>query len=160
MLHDPEIWVLVAFLIVIALLARRISRMVTSSLDARAAAIRNELEEAQRLREEAQRMLAEYQRKQRDALQEAEQIIAHAKEEAERAGAQARKDLEAAIERRQRQAVEKIQQEEARALAEVRSQAVDIAMTAARRLIGEQLDARRGSALIDEAIAALPQRLH
>jgi F-type H+-transporting ATPase subunit b len=158
--HDPEFWVLVAFVIVIVGGFIKLGPAIGKSLDDRAERIRAELEEAQRLREDAQRTLAEYQRKQRDALQEAEAIIAHAKSEAERIGKQAAQDLEATLERRTRQAEEKIAQEEAKALAAVRDTAVDIAIAAARQIIAEQLDGKAGGALIDDAIAALPQRLH
>ncbi len=133
---------------------------VGGMLDDRAQRIESELAEAQRLREDAERTLGEYQRKQRDALKEAEQIIAHARIEAERLGQKAATDLEEALERRTRQAEEKIAQEEAKALAEVRSIAVDLAIAAARQLIVQQLDQKAGAALIDDAIAALPQQLH
>jgi F-type H+-transporting ATPase subunit b len=157
--HDPEFWVLVAFVIVVVGGGIKVGPSIGKLLDERAERIKAELDEARRLREDAQRTLAEYQLKQRDALKEAEAIIAHAKSEAERIGRQAAQDLEAVIERRTRQAEEKIAQEEVKALAEVRNTAVDIAIAAARRIIAEQLDARAGSALINDAIAALPQRL-
>jgi F-type H+-transporting ATPase subunit b len=159
-LHDPEFWVAIAFVVVVAGGGYKLAPAITKSLDERAARIKAELEEAQRLRDDAQRTLAEYQRKQRDALKEAQDIIAHAKAEAERIGNQAALDLEAALERRTRQAEEKIAQEEAKALADVRSAAVDVAIAAARQIIARQLDAKSGGALIDEAIAALPQQLH
>jgi F-type H+-transporting ATPase subunit b len=158
--HDPEFWVLVAFLIVVIGGVIKVGPSIGKALDDRAERIKTELDEAQRLREDAQKTLAEYQRKQRDALREAEAIIAHAKSEAERIGHQAALDLEAALERRTRQAEEKIAQEEAKALADVRNTAVEIAIAAARQIIAEQLDSRAGGALIDQAIAALPQRLH
>jgi F-type H+-transporting ATPase subunit b len=157
---DPEFWVLVAFVIAIAYLVYKASPVLTRSLDDRAAKIKAELEEAQRLREEAQRTLAEYQRKQRDALKEAEEIIAHARAEAERAAQQAARDLETALERRQRLALDKIALEEAKATAEVRNTAVDLAVAAVGRMLAEDLDPARRNALIDQAIAALPQRLH
>lgn len=160
LLHNPEFWVLVCFLLAVALVWKRALRAIGSALDDRAAKIKAELDEARRLREEAQETLATYQRKQRDALKEAEEILAHAKAEAERLGEQAARDLEASLERRQRLAEEKIAQAEAKALAEVRASAVDVAVNAARRVIGEELDAKRGSTLIDDAISALPQRLH
>jgi F-type H+-transporting ATPase subunit b len=159
-LHNPEFWVLVAFLIVVVGGFIKVGPAIGKSLDDRAQRIKTELDEAQRLREDSERTLAEYQRKQRDALKEAEAIIAHAKAEAERIGRQAAQDLEAALERRTRQAEEKIAQEEAKALADVRNTAVDIAIAAAREIIAEALDAKAGGVLIDQAIAALPQRLH
>jgi F-type H+-transporting ATPase subunit b len=160
LLHDPEFWVLVAFLIVVAGLVRLTSPMIAKSLDERAARIKTELDEAQRLREDAERALADYQRRQRDALKDAEGIIAQAKAEAERFGRKAAQDLEEAIERRTRQAEEKIAQEEVKAIAEVRSIAIDVAIAAARQIIVKELDMRSGGALIDNAIAALPQQLH
>jgi F-type H+-transporting ATPase subunit b len=160
LIYDPEFWVLVAFVLAVALVWRKASAAIGQSLDARAAKIKAELDEAQRLREEAQQALASYQRRQRDALKEAEAIVAHAVADAQRLGQQAARDLEAAIERRQRQAEDKIHQAEAKAVAEVRAVAVDVAMSAARQIIGESLDASRGAQLIDDAIQALPQRLH
>lgn len=157
---EPEFWVAVAFVIVVAGLIRIGTPMARSALDGRAVKIKNELEEAQRLREDAQRTLAEYQRKQRDALKEAEQIVAQARAEAERAAEQAARDLDAALERRQRLAVEKIALAESKAAAEVRNAAVDVAIAAVRRMLADQLDQRRKSDLIDTAIAELPQRLH
>jgi len=157
---EAEFWVLVAFVIAIAVLVRQAAPMVTGALDARAAKIKTDLDEAQRLREDAQRMLAEYQRKQRDALKEAEEIIAHARLEAERAADKAARDLEAALERRQRLALEKIALAESKAMAEVRNQTVDIAVAAVRQLLAQELDAARKSRLIDDAIAELGQRLH
>ncbi|HXY99216.1 MAG TPA: F0F1 ATP synthase subunit B [Stellaceae bacterium] len=164
MLHeiiaDPEFWVAVAFVIAVAGIARKAAAPVAGALDARSAKIAAELDEARQLREEAQRMLGEYQRKQRDALKEAEQIVALARSEAERAAAQAERDLAAALERRQAQALEKIALAESKAAAEVRNTAVEVAVAAARRMLAQQLDAPRKSRLIDDAIAALPRLLH
>jgi F-type H+-transporting ATPase subunit b len=158
--HDPEFWVAVAFVIVVGVGGYKFRPMIAKALDDRAVRIKSELDEAQRLRDDAQKTLAEYQRKQRDALKEAEAIVSHAKAEAERIGKQAAQDLEAAIDRRTRQAEEKIAQEQAKALAEVRSAAVDVAIAATRQIIAQQLDKASGGALIDSAIAALPQQLH
>jgi F-type H+-transporting ATPase subunit b len=159
-MRDAEFWVLVAFVIAIAFLVYKVHGIVTTALDARAAKIKAELDEAQRLRQEAQSKLAEYQRKQRDALKEAEAIVAHAKAEAERVAAQGARDLDAAIERRRHLATEKIALAEAKALTEVRNIAVDLAIAAVGRVLAQDLDAPRRGALIDEAIAALPPTLH
>ena len=135
------------------------SRAITSALDERAVRIRSELDEARRLREEAEQLLADYRRQEREAVGEAQAIVAHAKEEAERIAAQAARDLEQSLARRQRLAEERIAQAEARAAAEVRAAAVDTAIAAAREVIASEVDERRGGALIDSAIAALPERL-
>jgi F-type H+-transporting ATPase subunit b len=157
---NPEFWVLVAFVVVIIGLGYKGWPLATSMLDARAAKIKAELDEAQKLRDEAQRALGDFQRKQRDALQEAEAIIAHARGEASRFAERAALDLEAAIERRQRLAAERIALAEAKAIAEVRNLAADIAIGAARAVIAERLGDAQGQALIDQAIAELPQRLN
>jgi F-type H+-transporting ATPase subunit b len=159
-IRDPEFWVAIAFVIAVGLVVWKSAPMLTKPLDDRAAKIKTELDEAQRLREDAQRTLAEFQRKQRDAFKEAEQIVALAKSEAERAAAQAVRDLEAALQRRQAQALEKIALAEAKARTEVRNTAVDVAIAAVRRVLAEQLDQPRKSQLIDDAIAELPQLLH
>jgi F-type H+-transporting ATPase subunit b len=159
-LMEAEFWVLVAFIIAISFLVYKAKGAVTGGLDARAAKIKAELDEAQKLRDEAQARLAEFQLKQRDALKEAEGIIALAKEEAQRLAAQGAKDLEAAIERRRRMAQEKIALEEQKAMSDLRIAAVDVAVAALRRVLAEDLNAAQQSALIDNAINALPPTLH
>ena len=160
LLKQAEFWVLIAFVIAFGFLAWKVSPLLTGQLDARAAKIRDEIEAAERLRDDAQKALAEYQRKQRDAMQEAEAIIAHAREEAARAAERAEREIEAALERRRRMASEKIALEEAKALAEVRNQAVEIAIAAVRRALADSLDPARRAALLDDAISGLPRALH
>ncbi len=156
---QPEFWVLVAVLIFVALVWRPGRRTLLGALDARATRIRDELEAARNMREEAERVLADYQRKQREAASEAETIIAHAQAEAERLAAQSARDLETMLQRRRQLALERIAQEEARAVSEIRAVTVDVAISAARQIIAAGLDERRGAALIDSAIAALPHQL-
>jgi F-type H+-transporting ATPase subunit b len=157
---EAEFWVLIAFLVAVSFLVVKTKGTVTGTLDARAAKIKAELDEAQKLREEAQARLAEFQLKQRDALKEAEGIIAFAKDEAQRLAAQGAKDLEAAIERRRRMAQEKIALEEQKAMSDLRIAAVDVAVAALRRVLAEDLTAAQQSTLIDNAINALPPTLH
>ena len=157
---DPSFVVGAAFVIVVAWLAKPIMRAVSASLDGRADKIRGKIEEARKLREEAQALLAEYQRKQRDALSEAEHIVAQAKEEATRMRAQAEKDLEHSIERRKAQALDRIAQSEAQAIASVRNTAVDVAVAAAEKLITDQMSDDRQGALVDSAIKDLADRLN
>jgi F-type H+-transporting ATPase subunit b len=158
-LHDAEFWVLVAAVVFVALVGRKVAPMIASGLDARAARIRAELDEARRLREEAEKLVAEYRAKQQEAAADAEAIVAHAKTEAERIAAQSARDLELALARRQQLAEERIAQAEAKALDEVRAVAIDVAIAAARDVIAAQIDAQRGAALLDAAIATLPERL-
>jgi F-type H+-transporting ATPase subunit b len=157
---DPEFWVLLAVAIFLVVAWKPMRRAVVGALDARSERIRQELEAASNLREEAQRALATYQLQQQQGASEAQAIIAHAKEEAERIAAQSLRDLEETLRRRQQLAQERIAQEEAKALAEIRAIAVDVAISASRQVIAASLDERRGAALIDEAIAALPRQLH
>jgi F-type H+-transporting ATPase subunit b len=156
---DPEFWVAVAAAIFIAVVWKPARKALIGSLDERAARIRGELDEARRLHEEAQQLLAQYQRQEQAAEAEAQVIVAHAREEAERIAAQAARDLELTLARRQRLAEERIAQAEAKALDEIRAVAVDVAVTATREVIAAELDEDRGAALLDAAIAALPQRL-
>jgi F-type H+-transporting ATPase subunit b len=157
---DPEFWVLLAVAIFLIVVWKPMRRAVIGALDSRAARIRQELDAARNLRDEAQQALAAYQRQQQEGAAEEQAIIAHAKEEAERIAAQSLRDLEATLSRRQQLAQERIAQEEAKAVAEIRSIAVDVAISASRQIIAASLDERRGAALIDDAIAALPRQLH
>jgi F-type H+-transporting ATPase subunit b len=156
---DPEFWVLVAAVIFVASVWKPAKKSLIGALDERAARIGAELDEAKKLREEAEQLLAQYQQREREAAAEAAAIIAHAREEAERIAAQSARDLDEAVVRRQRLAEERIAQAEAKALDEIRAVAVDIAISAAREVIVSQIDEERGAALLDAAIAALPQRL-
>ncbi len=156
---DPEFWVLVAAVIFAAGIWKPARKALLGSLDERAARIRAELEEAKKLREEAEQLLAQYQQREREAAAEAEAIVARARAEAERIAAQSSRDLDDALVRRQRLAEERIAQAEAKALDEIRAVAVDVAIGAAREVIVAQIDEERGAALLDAAIAALPQRL-
>jgi F-type H+-transporting ATPase subunit b len=159
LLQDPEFWVVLAVLIFVIGVWKPARRAILGGLDARATRIRDELAAAQRLREEAERALATYQQQQRQAAAEAEAILAHARDEAERVAAQAAHNLEEMLARRRRLAEERIAQEEAKAIAEIRAVTVDVAISAARQVIVAELDEQRGAALIDSAIAALPQQL-
>jgi F-type H+-transporting ATPase subunit b len=158
-LHEAEFWVLVAAVIFVAAVFRPARRALVGGLDARSARIRAELDEARRLREDAERLVAEYRAKEREAVAEAEAIVAHAKQEAERIAVQGARDLEQAMMRRQQLAEERIAQAEAKAVAEVRAVAVEVAIAAARDVIVDAIDQQRGAAMLDAAIMALPQRL-
>jgi F-type H+-transporting ATPase subunit b len=160
LLNSPEFWVAVAFVIFVTAAFKKVRDGLNSALDGRSARIKAQLDEAQSLREEAQALLAEYQRKQRGAGDEAKAFVEHAKAEAARSREQAQADLEKAVERREQQALEKIEQAEAAALKEVRDQAVDLAIAATAQLLSESVAAQKGEALVDEAIAELPEKLH
>ncbi len=157
---SPEFWVAVAFFVFVGALFRPGGRIVTGALDARAERIRAQLDEAQRLREEAQHLLAEYQRKQRQAIQDAEAILNQARATAERHREDSVTELEQALERRERQAMDRIAQAEAEALAEVRGIAVVVSVEATRKLLAKSIDDAKADQLIDAAIAELPDKVH
>ena len=160
LLSDSSFWVSVAIVVTVGALYPKIAKAVTKGLDARADTIRNQIEEARKLREDAQALLAEYQRKQRAAADEAEQIVDAAKREAARIKEQMETDLERTIERRKQQALDRIAQSEAQALQEVRNTAVDVAMAATEKLIESQLSEDQAKKLVDDSISELPEKLH
>lgn len=158
---DSSFWVAVAFvLFVLALIYFRVPGRITEALDARSAQIAQELDEARKLREEAQALLANYQRKQRDAEQEAEDIVTQARAEAERLAAETRENLTAQLERRTKQAEDKIAQAEAQAVKEVKDAAATVAASAARRIISERIDEGRDAQMIDQDIHNLGTKLN
>jgi len=153
-------WEALAFGIFVAALFKPVRNKVLGLLDQRIETIRNEIEAAERLREEAQSTLASFQRKQRDVIQEAEKILAHAKEEAARLQEQGLKDLETVFARRQRMAEESIRQAELEAEQEIRGRAVELAVASAAKVLADNLDGSKANALIDQATAELPAKLH
>jgi len=160
LLAKPEFWVAVSFVAFFVVVWKPLRATILGGLDSRAERIRKELDDAQRLREEAQTLLADFQRKQRDALQEADAIIARAKAEAERLQREAAARLEAELGRREVQALQRIALAEQAAAQEVRAAAVDVALAATRRLLEERLDSGAQARLIDEAIRELPGKLN
>lgn len=159
-LHNPHTWVYVGLAIFVVLVGPKIWKALSTMLDQRSLKIKADLDEAQKLKDEAQALLAEYQRKQRDAMREADDIIANAKSLASRQIKEAAEKLEQNLARREKASLDKIAQAEAQALAEVRREAVDVATAAAAKLIQSQLDGAKGGALIDQAIAEVGKKLH
>ncbi len=159
--QDEHFWVAMGFLTIIAIFLKTAYAKVCAMLDARGIAIRERLESARRIRDEAQALLAEYQRKQRDALQESQEIIARAKNEAAKLREQAAAELEHRVAAAERQAMERIAAAEDAAKREVRHVAVDVAVAAASQVMAEKLSAKQAGALVDRAIADLPaQKFH
>ena len=158
---EPEFWVAVAFVIFIAVFGRAIWRQIAAGLDARTAGIAKALQEAEALREQAQELLNDYQRKQRAAAGEAQGIILQAREEAARMRQRAREELETSIKLRERQAMDRIAQAEAKALADVRNAAVDLAIGATHQVLREQVGTSAAqAAMIDQSLTELPRRMN
>ena len=160
MFQDPTFWVAIGFLILAVLAAVYGRKPILAALDARIDTVKTSLDEAASLREEAQQLLAEYQRKQRDAVKETDAMVERAKEEAERIAKEGAENLEATLKRREELAMEKIAQAEADAVREVRAMSVEIAVDATRALIADKMDGSRADALVDEAISDLSHKLH
>ena len=156
----PEFWVAVSFVIFVALVAKKAWVSITTSLDARAARIAQTIEEAKQLRAEAQSTLSEIQRKQREAMKDAQAIVESAKAEAERMRKRSEEELQASLVLRERQAMDRIAQAEKQATAEVRNMAVDVAIAAARQVLQQQIDPAKAGELVDQAIAQLPARMN
>ena len=160
-LHDPAFWVAVSFCGFLALLFYfKVHVMLAKALDARADAIRKELDDARRLREEAQALLADYKRKHEQAEEEAEAIITLAKREAEVLAGETRKSLTESLERRTRLAEEKIERAEAQAVSEVRSAAIDASVAAAEQIVKARLTPEAQSGVVARSIKELAGKLN
>ena len=156
--HENAVfWVAVAFALLFVLFGKKIFAAITSGLDSRAETIRDEIDEATRLREEAQELLAGYQRKQHEAAKEAEAIVERAKAEADRLAEKAAAHLEESLKRRERQAMDRIAQAEAGDEGDSES-AVDLAVSATGNLTDNLSDAK-ADALIAGAIK-IPGKFH
>lgn len=158
---DATFWATVALFIFLGIVVYvGVPGMMGRSLDSRAERIRNDLDEARRLREESQQLLAEYQRKRKEAEQEAGDIVAAAKREAEMLVKEAKQKTEDYVARRTALAEQKIAQAERDAVNEVRSSAVDIAVEAASRLLADKVDAKADAALFQASLADVKARLN
>ncbi len=160
-LGNTDFVVLLGLIVFLAILFYfKVPGLIAGMLDKRAEDIRAELDEARKLREEAQTLLASYERKQQDVQEQADRIVATAKEEANAAAVQAKIDLEKSVARRLAAAEDQIGSAEAAAIKEVRDQAAMIAVAAARDVIAKQMTAAEGGKLIDDAIAQVDAKLH
>jgi F-type H+-transporting ATPase subunit b len=157
---DPAFWVAVAFLLFFVLAGKALWGRISAMLDKRSADIAKALADAARLRDEAMKAKQEAERTLGHAATEGAAIIQQAREEAQRMQARAAANLETAIALREQQALDRIAQTEAAATKEVRDTAVDVALSATRSLLRDQVGSARTAAQIDEAIGELPRRLH
>lgn len=160
-LKNTDFIVTLGFLLFIAVLFYfKVPSLLGGMLDKRAEDIKSELDEARALREEAQTVLASYERKQREVQEQAERIVAQAKDEAQKAAVQAKEDLAQSIERRLAAAQDQIASAEASAVKEVRDQAVVVAVAAAEDVITKQMSAADANKLIETGIAEVDAKLH
>lgn len=158
---QATLWAAISFAILIGIfIYLKVPAMVNDTLDKRADRIRNELDEARKLREEAQQLLAEYQRKRQEAEKEAAGIVAAAEREARMMADEARQRTEDYVVRRTALAEQKISQAEQDAVNEVRQRAVDIAVEAAGRLLADKVDAKADAGLFKAALDEVRTRLN
>lgn len=161
MLMETEFWSGVGFFIFVgALIYLGVHTKILNSLDSRQARIKAELEDAKRLREEANALLAEYRRKQQEAEREAAEIVAGAQAEAERLAADAKAKMEDFVARRTKMAETKIAQAEAQALAEVRGAAAEAAVSAAEKILTRTARGPVADALFDQGIRDIKSKLN
>jgi F-type H+-transporting ATPase subunit b len=160
MMFDATFFVGLAFVLFLVVAWRPVGRAMTKALDGRAARIEAELAEAVRLREEAQATLAAYQKKQREAHQEAEALIASARTTAKRLEEEARAQLQRAVDARISQANDKIAREEQEAVSAIQRKVVEIAVEAAREMLSDELNDEANEKLIALAIKDSNRTLH
>ena len=160
-LFNTNFVVLVAFLLFVGVLVYlKVPGLLGRMLDDRAEGIRRDLDEAKALREEAQTLLASYERKQAEVAEQADRIVAQAKSEATEAAAAAEEALKASIARRLAAAEDQIASAQASAVKDVRDQAIQVAVAAASDVIASKMTATEGNGLIDAAIAEVEAKLH
>ncbi|MDF2097146.1 F0F1 ATP synthase subunit B family protein [Aquibaculum arenosum] len=160
MFGSEYFWITVSLIIFLVIAVKMGLAPTLAKLDARSERIRKELEEAQALREEAQKMLADHKRRQREALKDAEEIVEAARSEAKSLRDAAEHELEATIRRREQLAMDKIAQARKNAEAQLRQQAAELAVAAAGRLIASNLDESRQAALTDSSINEVGRKLN
>jgi F-type H+-transporting ATPase subunit b len=159
--QNAEFWVAVAFVLLIGLFVYlKVPAKIIQLLDERAAAIAKSLGEAEKLKQEAEHLLKDYQKKRREAEREAEAIVAQARRDAEAYAAETREKLKELLERRSAAAQQKIAQAEAAAVKEVRSAAADLAVSLATQALKDQLKGEQGARLISRSIDDLKDKLN
>ncbi|WP_342627350.1 F0F1 ATP synthase subunit B [Nguyenibacter vanlangensis] len=159
MLHEPRFWSAVAFVLFFVLFGRKLWAPLAAALDGRAARIRADLDEAARLRREAEQMLEDATRERETALAEARALVEHSLAEAARIAEAAKREAEAVALRREQMARDRIAATERSAVREVRQAAIDVAVAATRDVLAAALPVEAGAAIIDRAIADLPSAL-
>ncbi|MEZ5813444.1 MAG: hypothetical protein R3E13_01755 [Alphaproteobacteria bacterium] len=160
LLHDPSIWLLLSFVIFASLVFKFGKGALLAMLDGRIESIREEIKTAENLRIEAQEMLAQYQRKHKDAVNDAEKILATAKQQAEEIRKKAEKDLDETIARREKQFQERLERMKQNAKDEILEHASNLAIAATSEIIADKLDKKANEKLVDAAIKGVSKNIH
>ncbi|MEL7253441.1 MAG: F0F1 ATP synthase subunit B [Pseudomonadota bacterium] len=160
-LFNTDFAVLIGFILFFSVLFYlKVPGLLGGLLDKRAEGIQAELNEARAVREEAQAVLAEFERKQKEVQDQADRIVATARDEAAEAAEQAKADLAVSIERRIKAAEDQIASAEASAVKEVRDRAINVAVDVAKEVVAKQITAAQGNKLIDASISDIETKLH
>lgn len=158
--EDPAFFVALGFVIFVAIAAKKVWPMIGRGLDERSKKISDQLEQAARLREEAETLLKQYEVQQKQMLKEAEEIVENAKKDAKAIRDTAAKDLKASLERRAAQAEENIARAEQQAVADMRAHLIDVATEATRSVVVKQLEGQKDDPAITRALAAIERQIH
>lgn len=159
-LEDSAIWLVFSFLIFTFILVKMGKAAFINMLDGRIEEIKKEIDTAESLRIEAQELLAQYQRKHRDSVKEAEGIIANAESHAIEIRKNAEKELKETIKRREQQLKERLETLEAQAISEIQKHAADLAIHATAQIITEKMDKKTGTKLVDQGIKQVAENIH
>ena len=155
LLQDVHFWLAVSFVIFVYVARKPLTRVIFSKLDEYARKVNRELEQAEKLRAEAEAMLEEYKQRHRDMMQEAEDIITHAEEEAQRLRQKAEEDIALALAQQELHTFNHIARAEAAAVQEIRDAAIRVTMAATRKLLAEQVNGPIAERIFSESVAGL-----
>lgn len=158
--HNTTLWVAFSFIIFVALAVKFGGKGIIGALDKKIAEIKSEIETAERLKAEAQALLAEFQTKQRDAEKAAAEIIEQAKASALAVQKMAENDLAETMERREAQLADRLKRIEEKAIADIQNHAADLALKATREIVEKTLDEKASTKLVDQAIASVAKYLN
>jgi F-type H+-transporting ATPase subunit b len=145
-------WVGLSFILFVAVVYKPVGRIITNGLDNRSQRIQEELEEALRLKEEAQALLSAYERNQKEVTAQASDIISHEEKEAARITNESKKALEESLNKRVQLSMEKIAAYEDSVMQEIRNHSVDIAIDTVRSIIEEHMQADIAEELVTKAV--------
>jgi len=158
--HDTSLWVAISFILFLIVAFKLGRKSVTRTLDSRIEEIRKEIETAESLRVEAQELLAQYQRKQRDAEKEAQQIVDNAKAHADKIQARAKAELQETMQRREEQLTERVRRIEENAVASIQNYAAELALEATREIIAGSLDKKANENIAGKSIQDIAKHLN
>jgi F-type H+-transporting ATPase subunit b len=158
--HSTTAWVAISFVVFVLLAIKFAGSKITSALDKKIEQIKNEIETAKQLKQEAQDLLAEFQSKQRDAEMIASRIIEDAKASARLVQEAAEADLAQSMERREAQLAERLKRIEEKAIADIQNHAADLAIQATREIVTKTLDTKASGNLIDQTIQSVSKYLN